>query len=84
LAGAHTKTQAQVWSIEGAVESGRRAAKEIDGRVTVLEQYSPLWIRALSKIDDVLYSIKAPQMIDSLFLSLVMLSFWAFLRAPKT
>ncbi len=27
LAGAHTQTQAHVWSIEGAVESGRRSAK---------------------------------------------------------
>ena len=84
LAGAHTKTQAQVWSIEGAVESGRRAAKAIDDRVTVLDQFRPLWIRGLSKIDDILYSIKAPQMIDSLFLSLILLSFWVFLRAQKT
>jgi len=84
LAGAHTKTQAQVWSIEGAVESGRRAAKAIDDRVIVLDQYRPLWIRGLSKIDDILYSIKAPQMIDSLFLSLVLLSIWVFLRAQKT
>ncbi|MFA5263880.1 MAG: FAD-dependent oxidoreductase, partial [Opitutaceae bacterium] len=66
LAGAHTKTQAQVWSIEGAVESGRRAAKAIDGRVNVLDQYCPMWIRSLSGIDDILYSIRAPQIIDSL------------------
>lgn len=30
LAGAHTKTDADIWSIEAAVESGRRAAKVID------------------------------------------------------
>lgn len=29
LAGAHTKTDVAVWSIEGAVESGRRAAKVV-------------------------------------------------------
>jgi uncharacterized protein with NAD-binding domain and iron-sulfur cluster len=67
LAGAHTKTQAQVWSIEGAVESGRRAAKAIDGRVDVLDQIRPLWISTLSKIDDILYTVKAPQLIDSAF-----------------
>jgi uncharacterized protein with NAD-binding domain and iron-sulfur cluster len=74
LAGAHTKTQAQVWSIEGAVESGRRAAKAIDERVDVLDQYQPLWIRSISKIDDILYSIKAPQIIDFIFWLLLILS----------
>lgn len=74
LAGAHTQTQAQVWSIEGAVESGRRAAKAIDDRVEVLDQYRPLWIKILSRIDDILYTIKAPQLIDSLFFFLLILS----------
>lgn len=67
LAGAHTRTQAQVWSIEGAVESGRRAAKAIDDRVAVLDQTRPLWISILSQIDDILYTVKAPQIIDFTF-----------------
>ena len=78
LAGAHTKTQAQVWSIEGAVESGRRAAKAIDHRVNVIDQYRPMWIKSLSLIDDILYSIGAPQIIDSLVLSLILFSLWQF------
>ena len=78
LAGAHTKTQAQVWSIEGAVESGRRAAKAIDEKVEVLDQYRPIWIKSLSKIDDILYSIKAPQVIDFSFLSLILFLLWLF------
>ena len=78
LAGAHTKTQAQVWSIEGAVESGRRAAKAIDEKVEVLDQNRPIWIKSLSKIDDILYSIKAPQVIDFIFLSLILFLLWLF------
>ena len=74
LAGAHTKTQAQVWSIEGAVESGRRAAKAIDDRVEVIDQYQPAWIKRLSGIDDLLFAIKAPQLIDSLLLILLVLA----------
>ena len=74
LAGAHTQTQAQVWSIEGAVESGRRAAKAIDDRFEVLDQYQPIWIKISSKIDDILYTIKMPQLIDSLFFFLLILS----------
>lgn len=73
LAGAHTQTQAQVWSIEGAVESGRRAAKAIDDRVKVLGQHRPAWVNYLSRIDDILYAIKAPQLIDSIFISLTVL-----------
>jgi len=72
LAGAHTKTQAQVWSIEGAVESGRRSAKAIDDRVKVLNQYRPGWIRVLSTIDDILYLVKAPQVLDSIVLLVVL------------
>ena len=73
LAGAHTKTQAQVWRIEGAVESGRRAAKAIDSRVVVLDQYRPRWIRIATKLDDWLYAIRAPQIVD-LFLWLLLIS----------
>jgi len=78
LAGAHTKTQAQVWSIEAAVESGRRAANTIDDRVNVIGQYRPLWIKLVSGIDDVLYSIKAPQFVDSLFLLILVLAAYLF------
>jgi uncharacterized protein with NAD-binding domain and iron-sulfur cluster len=73
LAGAHTQTQAQVWSIEGAVESGRRAAKAIDDRVEVLDQHRPLWIKILSGIDDILFTMKAPQLIDTILISLILL-----------
>jgi hypothetical protein len=55
------------------VESGRRAAKAIDERVQVLEQYQPLWTKSLSKIDDLLFTIKAPQVIDTILISLILL-----------
>ncbi len=80
LAGAHTRTQAQVWSIEGAVESGRRAAKAVDGRVEVLDQHLPVWFKVLSRIDDLLYSVKAPQLIDSTLLTLTLFLLWRFIR----
>jgi len=64
LAGAHTKTAADVWSIEGAVESGRLAAKGIDPQVSVLPQYNPLLLRALARLDDGLYSLRLPHLLD--------------------
>lgn len=79
LAGAHTTTQAHVWSIEGAVESGRRAAKGIDARVQVLDQHRPAWVHVLSRLDDVLYAIKAPQIVDTVFLIILLFVLWIFL-----
>jgi hypothetical protein len=66
LAGAHTRTEVDVWSIEGAVESGRRAAQAIDPGVKILPQFKPLWLRVISMIDDVCYRSGAPHVLDIL------------------
>ncbi len=66
LAGAHTATQAGIWSIEGAVESGRRAAQAIDRRVEVLGQHVPAWIRVLRRLDDLCYAAGMPHVLDLL------------------
>ncbi len=80
LAGAHTRTQAHVWSIEGAVESGRRAAKAIDSRVAVIDQYIPGWVRMISRIDDIFYAVKAPHVIDLTIAALLLfLGLWFLL-----
>ena len=68
LAGAHTKTEADVWSIEGAVESGRRAARVIEPGVKVIPQYKPVWLRLISAVDNACFSIGAPHVLD-LFLA---------------
>ncbi len=64
LAGAHTKTDADVWSIEGAVESGRRAARVIEPRVKVIPEYKPAWLRVIRTIDDVCFAVGAPHVLD--------------------
>jgi hypothetical protein len=86
LAGAHTKTAADVWSIEGAVESGRRAAQVFAPSVKVIPQYKPLWLRAISALDDVCYAIGAPHVLDLsilaigvLLAALMAVLFWRFL-----
>lgn len=66
LAGAHTRTDADVWSIEAAVESGRRAAQIIEPQVRVVPQYRPVWLRGLGAIDDGLYRLNAPHVLDLL------------------
>ncbi|HLE01790.1 MAG TPA: FAD-dependent oxidoreductase [Bdellovibrionota bacterium] len=64
LAGAHTKTAADVWSIEGAVESGRRAAQAVDRRVSVLEQYRPPWLKIAGACDDGCWRMRLPHILD--------------------
>jgi uncharacterized protein with NAD-binding domain and iron-sulfur cluster len=66
LAGAHTRTEADVWSIEAAVESGRRAARRIDPEVQVLPQYRPLWLRTIGWLDNFCYRAHLPHILDLL------------------
>lgn len=66
LAGAHTRTGADLWSIEAAVESGRLAAQVVEAEVTVLPQHRPLPLRWLGALDDVLYRIGAPHVMHVL------------------
>jgi hypothetical protein len=70
LAGAHTETAADVWSVEGAVESGRLAAQAIEPGVKVLAQYKPIWLRAISAVDDMCFKFGASHILD--------LPCWAF------
>ncbi|OFZ01828.1 MAG: FAD-dependent oxidoreductase [Bdellovibrionales bacterium GWB1_52_6] len=82
FAGAHTKTAADVWSIEGAVESGRRAAQALDPRVEVKEQYRPLWLKILGTLDDICHRANLPHFLDVLMwglisvITLVAISLW--------
>jgi hypothetical protein len=66
LAGAHTRTAADVWSIEAAVESGRRAAQLVEPETTVLPQYRPGWLRLFGVVDDVFYRMGAPHVLELL------------------
>lgn len=71
LAGAHTRTSADLWSIEAAVESGRRAAQLFETGVTVLPQHRPLALRWLGAMDDVLYRMGLPHVLYVLPASVV-------------
>jgi len=70
LAGAHTRTAADVWSIEGAVESGRLAAQVIAPDIKVIPQYKPLWLRAITALDDLCFSVGTAHILDLLVISI--------------
>jgi hypothetical protein len=74
LAGSHTKVSADLWSMEGAAESGRRAVVALNlkpkiilensVKPEVIEHEAPIFFRVCSKIDNFLYAIKLPNLID--------------------
>ena len=64
LAGAHTRTDADVWSIEAAVESGRRAARVFEPSVRVIPQWIPGILRVARRLDNALFSVGAPHLLD--------------------
>jgi hypothetical protein len=84
LAGAHTRTDVDVWSIEAAVESGRRAAKVFEPGVKVLGQYHPRWLSLLHALDNFLYRLDAPNVLDvtalAVFATLVVCLAWLCCR----
>jgi hypothetical protein len=70
LAGAHTRTEADVWSIEAAVESGRRAARIFEPDIKVIPQYKAWWLRALSAIDNACFAAGLPHVLDLMLIGL--------------
>ncbi len=71
LAGAHTKTHTEIWSIEAAVESGRRAAQVIEPSVKVIPEYKPIALRAIGALDDLCYAIGLPHIVDVTLVAIV-------------
>jgi uncharacterized protein with NAD-binding domain and iron-sulfur cluster len=89
LGGAHTKTSIDIWSMEGAVESGKRAAdllskKYKNGSVYLYTHGDPNPFTFLKYIDNILNYIGLPNVIDtSIFLfaaSLALLSLYVSKR----
>ena len=72
VAGSHTKTTIDVWSMEGAVESGKLASN------LILEKYNLKKCLVIDhsikigKIDDPFYTVGLPHIIDCLLITLIL------------
>jgi hypothetical protein len=73
LAGAHTKTFADLYSMEAAVESGKRVADLISNTHTVLHQHTPIIMIPFKKMDSILYSMGLPSILLFIMLLFVIL-----------
>lgn len=73
LAGAHVQTSVSLYSMEGACESGWRAADRISGMEAVPRQRPPPLLEFVQSIDDGLYRNRLPHVLDALLLFLVLI-----------
>ena len=69
LGGAHTKTTIDIWSMEGAVESGKEISNYISkkynkGNVIKYEHNDSIYLQPFKFMDDILYKLRIPNIVD--------------------
>ena len=75
LSGAHTKTTINIWSMEGAVESGKITTNLILDKYNKkkIKHYKHIdspFIRIIQKIDNIFYNIHLPSIVNIIFITL--------------
>jgi hypothetical protein len=74
LGGAHTKTSIEIWSMEGAVESGKIVSKYICNKPIYHFIHSDNdSFRILKIIDDFLYNLRMPNILDLILIFIVII-----------
>jgi len=83
LAGSHTQVSVDLWSMEGAAESGRRAAFALDldhkirlqrneEHCELFEQRQPKFFHFCSKLDNFLYALGLPNLVDVTLIAFIL------------
>jgi hypothetical protein len=73
MAGGHTRTSTNIWSMEAAAEAGRKAADKITGGNSTIEHDKGIVLRSMGKVDDVLYDRGMPNVVDILLIFIIMM-----------
>jgi hypothetical protein len=78
LSGAHTKTTINIWSMESAIESGKITANYILDKyhqtgVEYFKHHEPLYIRLIQYIDNILYKLYLPNILNLTILLIILL-----------
>lgn len=68
LAGAHTRTTADLYCMEAAVESGRNIADHLSFETTTKVQHTPAFLLPFQAIDSIMYRHNLPNIGPSLFI----------------
>jgi uncharacterized protein with NAD-binding domain and iron-sulfur cluster len=89
LSGSHTKTTINIWSMEGAIESGKITANYILDKynkpnITLFKHYdNPFYIKIIQNIDNILYKLNLPNIIILFTLLIIVLIFYFLNRYIK-
>lgn len=88
LSGAHTKTSAVIYSMEGATESGILTSNLVLGkynlpRASIVNHNDPLWAEPLKQIDNLLYSSNGPSVFTILIIILLVFIYIKILKKIK-
>jgi hypothetical protein len=85
IGGSHGKTSIEIWSMEGAVESGKNISNLILTKYNLPKTYihkhqDPNYFKIFKFIDDILYKLNLPNIIDVVILILIylLLHFFTF------
>ena len=78
LSGAHTKTTINIWSMEGAIESGKITANYIldkynKPRAEHYKHNDPFYIKVIQYIDNILYKLYLPNIITLLIILIIVI-----------
>ena len=73
LSGAHTKTTIIIWSMEGAIESGKMTANYILDKynkpnIIHYKHNNPFYIKVIQYVDNILYKLCLPNIVNLLIL----------------
>jgi uncharacterized protein with NAD-binding domain and iron-sulfur cluster len=91
LSGAHTKTTINIWSMEGAIESGKITSNLIldkykKEKIIHYKHSDPLFFRLIQKLDNILYMMYLPNigyLLIVLILLLIVYVIYKVLRSTK-
>jgi len=73
LSGAHTKTTINIWSMEGAIESGKITTNYIldkynNPNIVHFKHTGPLYVKIIQSIDNILYQLYLPNIFNVLLI----------------
>ena len=76
VGGAHTDTTINIWSIEGAIESGKIISNSIlqkykKKKIILYDHLDPIYFNSIKLIDDILYEFNLPNLLDIFILSII-------------
>jgi len=88
LSGAHTKTTTNIWSMEGAIESGKITANYIldkynKSNIQHYKHEDPFYIKLIQSVDNILYNLYLPNIINIIIIIIIIVLFFILYKISQ-